>query len=233
MVAFDDEIAFGDITKGDFSSPLQKFVTPPPHSQKEGHVDSGLTPPHKTPAQWRILSASKDALDRRGTRPPISRESRDLWEPDARLVARQIDLQLKSKELEVKTVELRIQEQRERNTLVEIELRAAELKLVRAKPTPGPGFARYPGTRGTWPKLGQKSRTRTQLGFKKAKPKPTGFQKSQTQTHRVSNALNPNPTGFQQVQTRTRPGFSDFKPEPDRVSERPHKPGPWQFHSQN
>ena len=58
MVAFDDEIAFGDITKGDFSSPLQEFVTPPPHSRQEGRVGSSFTPPHKAPAQWRVLEAA-------------------------------------------------------------------------------------------------------------------------------------------------------------------------------
>ena len=70
MVAFDDEIAFGDITKGDFSSPPQKFVTPCPLPSQEGPATPGITPPHKTPAQWGVLEASKDFFDRRGKRLP-------------------------------------------------------------------------------------------------------------------------------------------------------------------
>ena len=39
MVDIDDKIRFGSVTKGDFSSPLQKYLTPsPPVPHKEGRV---------------------------------------------------------------------------------------------------------------------------------------------------------------------------------------------------
>ena len=126
-------ICFGEITKADFSSPASGIFTPPPLSRKEGQDKPGITPPHKTPAQWRVLEGTKDLLSNKGRRAPVQREYREFWEPDARLVSRQVELQLKSKELEVKAVELRIQQQREVNTRVEIELKAAELRLIEAK----------------------------------------------------------------------------------------------------
>ena len=89
-----DSIIFGEITKGDFSSPSSEFVTPPPLFNKEGQSATGVTPPHKTPAQWRGLEASRDILDRRGKRAHVPRACQEFWEPDARLVAKQVDLQL-------------------------------------------------------------------------------------------------------------------------------------------
>ena len=127
------EICFGAITKGDFSSPASEIFTPPPLSRKEGQVAPGDTPPHKTAAQWRVLEATKDALANKGRRAHVPREHRDFWEPDARLAARQVDLQLRERELDIKRVELRIQEQHHLNSKVEIELKEAELRLVQAK----------------------------------------------------------------------------------------------------
>ena len=93
MVDIDNQICFGAITKGDFSSPLQEIFTPSPVG-KEGHATTGDTPAHKTPAQWRVFEGTKDFFSRRGKRPQVDREHREFWEPDARLVARLVELQL-------------------------------------------------------------------------------------------------------------------------------------------
>ena len=63
MVDIDNQICFGAITKGDFSSPSSGIVTPPPLPRKEGRVVPDDTPPHKAVAQWRVLERSCRNLD--------------------------------------------------------------------------------------------------------------------------------------------------------------------------
>ena len=132
MVDIDATIRFGSITKGDFSSPASGIINTP-SVDKEGPVTPGITPPHKAPSQWRVLEGSRDLLDRRGKRAHVPREYRELWEPDARLVAKQADLQLKDKEIDIKKLELRIQEQRGANAQVELQLKELDVRVLLLK----------------------------------------------------------------------------------------------------
>ena len=129
-------------------SPAEVFGTPVHDWVASGDVHAtdldGHTPPYKQEGRSNIPEWVYAFFGRSGAncsrRPPSCKE---YFEPDMRIIERQLDRELKEKDVEIKKLELQIQVQRGENARIEVKVKEADVVLLQLKAAHQGGIYMY------------------------------------------------------------------------------------------